>query len=120
MSENVERRILAVLGNPTTSPYGNPIPGLELLGADTQPVNDHAVRMAELAGTEPQAVVIRRLSEHAQSDQELIVTLREVGIVPNARVSVTRKDRGFVVTTPGHDGLELSEEMAHSIFVEKA
>ena len=79
-----------------------------------------AVRMAELAGTEPQAVVIRRLSEHAQSDQELIVTLREVGIVPNARVSVTRKDRGFVVTTPGHDGLELSEEMAHSIFVEKA
>ena len=29
MSENVERRLLAVLDNPTTSPYGNPIPGLE-------------------------------------------------------------------------------------------
>ncbi|MFT4199633.1 metal-dependent transcriptional regulator [Gordonia sp. (in: high G+C Gram-positive bacteria)] len=120
MSENVERRILAVLDNPTTSPYGNPIPGLDLLGADTAPVDDHAVRMAELTGTEPQAVVIRRLSEHAQSDQDLIVTLREVGIVPNARVTVTGKDRGFVVTTPGHEGLELSEEMAHSIFVERA
>ncbi len=120
MSENVERRILAVLGNPTTSPYGNPIPGLELLGAPAQPINDHAVRMAELAGADSQAVVIRRLSEHAQSDQDLIVTLREVGIVPNARVTVTRKDRSFVVSTPGHDGLELSEEMAHSIFVETA
>lgn len=120
MSENVERRILAVLDNPTTSPYGNPIPGLELLGVPSQPIDDHAVRVAELSETEPQAVVIRRLSEHAQSDQDLIVTLREVGIVPNARVTVTRKGRGFVVTTPGHEGLELSEEMAHSIFVEKA
>ncbi|QKT07468.1 metal-dependent transcriptional regulator [Gordonia sp. X0973] len=120
MSENVERRILAVLDNPTTSPYGNPIPGLDLLGAPAQPVDDNAVRMAELTGTEPQAVVIRRLSEHAQSDQHLIVTLREVGIVPNARVTVAGKDRGFVVTTPGHEGLELSEEMAHSIFVERA
>ncbi len=120
MSENVERRILAVLDNPTTSPYGNPIPGLELLGADTKPVDDNAVRMAELAGVEPQAVVVRRLSEHAQSDQDLIVTLREVGVVPNARVTVTRRDRGFVVTAPGHAGLDLSEEMAHSIFVEPA
>lgn len=120
MSENVERRILAVLDNPTTSPYGNPIPGLELLGADAKPVDDNAIRMAELTGADSQAVVIRRLSEHAQSDQELIVTLREVGIVPNARVTVTRKDRTFVVTTPGHDGLELPEDMAHAIFVEKA
>ncbi|BDH57091.1 hypothetical protein MTP03_20300 [Tsukamurella sp. PLM1] len=32
MSEDVERRLLEVLGNPTTSPYGNPIPGLGELG----------------------------------------------------------------------------------------
>ena len=28
MSEQVERRLLALLGNPTESPYGTPIPGL--------------------------------------------------------------------------------------------
>src|SRR5918992_692050 len=32
MSEAVERKLVALLGNPTTSPYGNPIPGLDKLG----------------------------------------------------------------------------------------
>ncbi|HSR23004.1 MAG TPA: metal-dependent transcriptional regulator, partial [Candidatus Eisenbacteria bacterium] len=32
MSETVERRLLEVLGHPTVSPYGNPIPGLAELG----------------------------------------------------------------------------------------
>ena len=32
MSEAVERRVLELLRNPTKSPYGNPIPGLEELG----------------------------------------------------------------------------------------
>jgi DtxR family Mn-dependent transcriptional regulator len=32
MSEQVERRLVLLLGNPHTSPYGNPIPGLTELG----------------------------------------------------------------------------------------
>ena len=32
MSERVERKLLELLDNPTESPYGNPIPGLEELG----------------------------------------------------------------------------------------
>ena len=32
MSEDVERRLVQVLDNPTISPFGNPIPGLALLG----------------------------------------------------------------------------------------
>lgn len=32
MSETVERKVLAMLGHPTQSPYGNPIPGLDELG----------------------------------------------------------------------------------------
>ena len=32
MSEAVERKLVALLGNPTASPYGNPIPGLDELG----------------------------------------------------------------------------------------
>ena len=34
MSEDVERRLVQVLDNPTTSPFGNPIPGLSELGVD--------------------------------------------------------------------------------------
>ena len=32
MSEQVEQRLVALLGHPQTSPYGNPIPGLDHLG----------------------------------------------------------------------------------------
>ena len=32
MSEQVERRLIELLGHPTESPYGNPIPGLDQLG----------------------------------------------------------------------------------------
>ena len=39
MSDTVERRLLDVLGHPTVSPYGNPIPGLDELGEeDTDPL----------------------------------------------------------------------------------
>src|SRR4051812_18595952 len=34
MSEAVERRLLELLGHPTESPYGNPIPGLDELGEE--------------------------------------------------------------------------------------
>lgn len=119
MSENVERRLLAVLDNPTTSPYGNPIPGLELLGADHAATADGATRIADLPQGEPVAVIVRRLSEHAQSEQSLIAELREAGVVPNARVTVTVSPQKVLISTPGHDGLELSDDIAHAVFVDK-
>ncbi|WP_168701568.1 metal-dependent transcriptional regulator [Gordonia paraffinivorans] len=119
MSENVERRLLAVLDYPTTSPYGNPIPGLDLLGVELSPTDDGATRVAELPPGDTVAVIIRRLSEHVQSDPSLIAQLREAGVVPNARVTVTNQAGTITINTPGHEGLELSQDMAHSVFVEK-
>ncbi|MGB3696569.1 MAG: iron dependent repressor, metal binding and dimerization domain protein [Gordonia sp. (in: high G+C Gram-positive bacteria)] len=118
MSENVERRIVAVLDNPTTSPYGNPIPGLDLLGIDVVAREDQAVRLVDLPHGES-TVIIARMSEHAQSDPELISELRQAGVVPNARVSVTVTPQAVIITTPGHSGLTLSSEISHAIFVHK-
>ncbi|MEZ5211408.1 MULTISPECIES: metal-dependent transcriptional regulator [unclassified Gordonia (in: high G+C Gram-positive bacteria)] len=118
MSENVERRLLEVLDNPTTSPYGNPIPGLEELGVRVPSPIKEADRLVELPAGES-AVIIRRMAEHVQADPELIAELREAGVVPNARVSVVVNPRSVVISTPGHDGLTLSSEMAHAIFVER-
>ncbi|WP_207839566.1 metal-dependent transcriptional regulator [Williamsia soli] len=119
MSENVERRLLEVLDHPTTSPYGNPIPGLDQLGFSDLVPPAPMTRISELPQGEPVAVIVRRLSEHAQADIELISALREAGVVPNARVSVTVNPTSIVISTPGHQGLQLSEEMAHSVQVEK-
>src|ERR1700716_4671944 len=59
MSEDVERRLVQVLNNPTTSPFGNPIPGLSELGVDSSANSDDAdlVRLTELPSGFPVAVV---------------------------------------------------------------
>src|SRR5688500_470540 len=84
MSEDVERRLVQVLNNPTTSPFGNPIPGLSELGVGTTPIGAedvNLVRLTELPAGMPVAVVVRQLTEHVQGDAELIARLKDAGVV---------------------------------------
>ncbi|MGK2881149.1 MAG: iron dependent repressor, metal binding and dimerization domain protein [Mycobacterium sp.] len=122
MSEDVERRLVQVLDNPTVSPFGNPIPGLsELgvgLGGDAE--EQHLVRLTELPAGSPVAVVVRQLTEHVQGDSMLIGRLKDAGVVPNARVTVESNNYGGVtIVIPGHQHVELPHEMAHAVKVEK-
>jgi DtxR family Mn-dependent transcriptional regulator len=118
MSEEVERRLVAVLNNPTTSPYGNPIPGLARLGLD-RPVDasETLTRLTDMPPGKPTAVVVRRLAEHVQSDPNVIGRLREAGFVPGAYVTVETRPGSVTITVPGHDGFDLPEEMAHAVQV---
>ncbi|WP_063061017.1 metal-dependent transcriptional regulator [Nocardia sienata] len=118
MSEDVERRLVEVLNHPTTSPYGNPIPGLDELGiAASQLLEEPLKRLSELPQGRTHAVVVRRLAEHIQTDPEVIGRLREAGVVPDARVTVESKPGAVVITVPGHSGYELPDEMAHAVQV---
>ncbi|WP_410869656.1 metal-dependent transcriptional regulator [Nocardia sp. A7] len=118
MSEEVERRLIEVLNHPTTSPYGNPIPGLDELGlADASAAEEKLIRLSDLPNGALHAVVVRRLAEHIQTDPEVIGRLREAGVVPDARVTVETKPGAVLITVPGHSGFELSEEMAHAVQV---
>ncbi|AYA26158.1 iron (metal) dependent repressor, DtxR family [Rhodococcus rhodochrous J3] len=120
MSEEVERRLVEVLNNPTTSPYGNPIPGLAQLGLDrTAVLDEKLVRLTEIPHGKPTAVVVRRLAEYVQSDPEVIARLREAGVVPDARVTVETRPGSVSITVAGHDSFELSDEMAHAVQVKQ-
>ena len=123
MSEDVERRLVQVLDNPTTSPFGNPIPGLSELGLTSTPSGAdriNLVRLTELPAGMPVAVVVRQLTEHVQGDVELIGRLKDAGVVPNARVTVEANDHGGVmIVIPGHEQVELPHHMAHAVRVEK-
>jgi DtxR family Mn-dependent transcriptional regulator len=123
MSEDVERRLVAVLDKPTVSPFGNPIPGLALLGIeDAEPgtENSDLVRLTELPPGATVAVVVRQLTEHVQGDTALIGRLKEAGVVPNARVMVQTGSGGDVtIVVGGHENVELPHEMAHAVKVEK-
>jgi len=105
MSEDVERRLMQVLDNPTTSPFGNPIPGLSELGVKSRGDDD---------------VTLVRLTEHVQGDADLIYRLKDAGVVPNARVTVQVSEHGSVmIVIPGHEQVELPHHMAHAVKVEK-
>ncbi len=123
MSEDVERRLVQVLENPTVSPFGNPIPGLGLLGlaeSDDDRNGAHLARLTELPVGASVPVVVRQLTEHVQGDVELIGRLKESGIVPNARVVVQNSRNGDVtIVVGGHENVMLPPEMAHAVKVER-
>jgi DtxR family transcriptional regulator, Mn-dependent transcriptional regulator len=89
MSEAVERKLLTLLGNPTVSPFGNPIPGLDALGGDTAAVLDALTLLSTTATAEGREVVIRRISEQLQEDAPLLRQLADLGVRPGSTVTAS-------------------------------
>lgn len=118
MSETVERRLLDVLGHPTISPYGNPIPGLQELGEATGPdqVDGPLTTLDQIALDGLGGVVVRRLAEPVQSDTGLMSRLRRAGVQPGAAVTVTSSPGGFLVGSGG-ESTEITELVASHVFV---
>lgn len=121
MSEQVERRLIELLGHPTESPYGNPIPGLDQIGGRTGIAFEEGVvglvaRLNQAEG--PVQAVVRRLAEPAQIDPELLQQLLEAGVVPGARGEFRFNEGYVLIEIEGfEDGLELPVELASHIFV---
>jgi DtxR family transcriptional regulator, Mn-dependent transcriptional regulator len=78
LSEDIEERIDAMLGYPTTDPHGAPIPSRD--GTMAPPVRD---RLSDLQAG--QSATIAEVSDH---DSALLRYLGELGLYPGARVEV--------------------------------
>jgi DtxR family Mn-dependent transcriptional regulator len=121
MSEQVERKILEILGHPTESPYGNPIPGLDELG--DSPAVAFMAGVTNLldvvaASAVPVSAVIRRLGEPVQFDPELLAQLKQSGVLPGNTGVFSSAGSYVLVKVDGFgDGLELPNEVAGHIFV---
>lgn len=121
MSGRVERKVYELLGRPQLSPYGNPIPGLAELAADSSPeveFRDGVETLIEATvGEEERPVIVRRLGEPLQSDVELLGQLIEVGVLPGKTVSARRVGQSVTVGEAEGGRLELPAELAMHIFV---
>jgi DtxR family Mn-dependent transcriptional regulator len=118
MSDAVERRLLVVLGNPTVSPYGNPIPGLDELVPDlVAPVSGPLAPLAAVAGDDVRTVVLRRIAEPLQTDGEAMLTLRRVGANPGASIHVQRAAEGILIGSGG-EYAEVSLDTASHLLVD--
>jgi DtxR family Mn-dependent transcriptional regulator len=120
MSERVERKILAMIGDHRESPYGNPIPGLDELGEEPNEEFRVGVKsLAELALTEGATVLVRRIGEPVQVDHEALTLLTAAGLLPGQRVEVRREDGRVIAVREGGleaAGVSLPDDVAQHVF----
>ncbi|MGH3626028.1 MAG: metal-dependent transcriptional regulator [Sciscionella sp.] len=121
MSEAVERKLVNLLDHPTTSPYGNPIPGLDKLGnGDPAPAAEPGlIRIDEIARRGGGKAEVRRIAEHVQLDTELMGKLKDIGIVPGAMIEVAavrQLSSGVEVSGTAQTGT-LTAQVAHAVLI---
>jgi DtxR family Mn-dependent transcriptional regulator len=122
MSEAVERKLVLLLDHPTTSPYGNPIPGLDKLGtgdAAALPLGPDLVRVDEVARRGGGRVEIRSIAEHVQLDTGLMSELKAIGVMPGSTIEVSPiGDRAGTVEVRGSgDPARIQTAVAHAVLV---
>jgi len=116
VSPAVEDRLAVLLGDPHTSPYGNPIPDAGDSGAAALHAFRHGNRpLTEMVTDERLTVTIRRIGEHLQQEPELGALLG-LGVTPGAEVSVTATPRGVEITTDKGQTV-LPDDVAEHLFV---
>ncbi|MEY3696724.1 MAG: hypothetical protein RJA41_374 [Actinomycetota bacterium] len=110
ISDAIEQRILDLLGRPTHSPFGNPIPGVssesDLSGSG---------KFQTLLQIENATVEIKRIAEPLQHDEAVFQKLIASGIQVGKQFRISRSSSGWKID--GAD-IEISELHGRHLFVE--
>lgn len=116
MSEQVELKILELVKDVETSPFGNPVPGLEHLGRGASKAMGEIV--TPLIEHLDEEVIVKRIAEPLQGYSDALAHLQAAKVVPGARIkAVQATDRVVVSTVDGLNSVSLTAfDVAH-IFV---
>jgi DtxR family transcriptional regulator, Mn-dependent transcriptional regulator len=109
MSDEVEDRLITLLGNPQTCPHGNPIPG-------SSPMSRQLVALSSL---HPGANIrLERVTEQIEIDLASLVYLSENGFIPgtDARVA-SRAPDGTLTVQMGTRTIALGPALAEQLYV---
>lgn len=113
MSDEVEERLVAILGDPGTCPHGNPIPG----SSSPAPPRSHQRSLADVSPG--QKVRFERLTEEVELDQASLKYLDEAGFIPGRSAIVqTRAPDGTLVLELDGNTLALGRDLCRRLFVD--
>lgn len=112
ISDEVESRLVDLLGDPATCPHGNPIPG----SARRDPKPAHQVRLSEI---DPgQTVRFERLTEQVEMDGAALRYLDDAGFIPGVTGTVaTKAPDGTLTVNVGKRNVALGQEFCQRLFV---
>jgi len=114
MSESVERKLIGLLKNPSVSPFGMPVPGLELLGLAPADIRE----CAALVSLEPGEYEVVRIGEPLQLDGSFLNQLAEISLVPGAKVTLSTQDQGWLLVAAGlTEGLLVDTSIGQHLFL---
>ncbi len=100
ISTDVERRLVEILDHPVWSPYGNPIPALDELGAAPAPegfLDGTELLSLRLADGRAHEVQVRRMSEAIQADPAMLARIKGAGAEPGRPVRAALAGRSLVL-----------------------
>jgi DtxR family transcriptional regulator, Mn-dependent transcriptional regulator len=109
ISDQVEARLVILLGNPTTCPHGNPIPGT---GAEVD-------NITALAQHEPgDAIRLERLTEQVEINHDALVYLDSHNFRPGTKARVRSKAPDGTLTLELADGtIALGPALSEQLYV---
>jgi DtxR family transcriptional regulator, Mn-dependent transcriptional regulator len=112
ISDDVEERLVILLGNPTTCPHGNPIPGVEPDGPEQR-------RLAEAQPGE--RIRLERITESVEHDAESLTYLGDHGLTPGITALIQdRAPDGTLTLEVAGSSIALGPAMTRRMFVASA
>lgn len=121
ISDRVELKIIEMIGDPTLSPYGNPIPGLADIGLETGDAQGaEVVSIVDLprAIANQETFTLSRIGEHLQIDVDLLEQISQLQILPGMRIRLHFEEKQVLVTNAAsEEGLKLDLDLAAHLFV---
>ena len=131
MGDEVEVQLVKVLSEYSTSPFGNPIPGLDELlegipNAERAEMEDKirslqegsSQRASDIEPPEPIQVKILSINEIIQVEHKLMAKFHALGMRPGSVVSLVATEDGLEFSND-NGAIVIPEELGHAVRVEK-
>lgn len=131
MGDEVEVRLVKVLSEYSTSPFGNPIPGLdELMESIPEPERAEMLervntlqdgtsqRASDIEPPEPIQVKILSINEIIQVEHKLMAKFHALGMRPGSVVNLVATEDGLEFSND-NGAMVVPEELGHAVRVEK-
>jgi len=131
MGDEVEQRLVEVLTEHTTSPFGNPIPGLdtlvdsqnkdrvEQLRSSVQALRERdSVRASDIDTSSQIRAIILAINEIVQVEHKIMAKMANLNMSLGSEVTLLTTDDGHLQVTNDNGTLTIPEELSHALRVQ--